>query len=190
LGKDKKIADEENRDILWIDESGFMLQPVVRRTWAPCGETPIHYSWDRHDRISACAGISVRSNFTQPQVFFELWMENIKAEQVVGYLKAIHQETQRKMVVIMDRWNGHRKAARLLSEEGVDGLRVEWLPAYAPELNPVELLWGLTKYADLANYIPEDILAMRQSVINSIRTAGQKADLLLAFVRDTQLNLE
>jgi len=117
-------------------------------------------------------------------------MENIKAEQVVGYLKAIHQETQRKMVVIMDRWNGHRKAARLLSEEGVDWLRVEWLPAYAPELNPVELLWGHTKYADLANYIPEDILAMRQSVINSIRTAGQKADLLLAFVRHTQLNLE
>jgi transposase len=190
LGKDKKIARGNDWDIVWIDESGFMLQPVVRRTWAPCGETPIHYSWDRHDRISACAGIKVTPNFSEPQVFFALQMENLKAEQVVDYLKAVHQETQRNMIVIMDRWNGHRKAVRLLSEEGADWLKVEWLPAYAPELNPVELLWGHTKYADLANYIPEDIQIMRQTVTNSIQAAGEKADLLLSFVHHTKLDLQ
>jgi transposase len=190
VGTDKKIAQEEDRDILWIDESGFMLQPVVRRTWAPCGETPIHYSWDRHDRISACAGIKVGPNFGQPQVFFELWMENIKAEQIMGYLRAVHQETRRTMIVILDRWNGHRKAARLFSEEGADWLKVEWLPAYAPELNPVELLWSHTKYADLANYIPENIQIMRQTVTQSIQAAGEKADLLLSFVHHTKLDLQ
>jgi transposase len=189
MGTDKKIAREEDKDIFWIDESGFMLQPVVRRTWAPCGETPIHYSWDRHDRISACAGIKVEPNFTSPEVFFELWMENIKSEQVQDFLKEVHRETQRKMIAIMDRWNGHRKAVRLLLEEGIDWLQVEWLPAYAPDLNPVELLWSHTKYGDLANYIPEDIQVMRQSVSVSIQSAGTKTDLLLSFVNHTHLDL-
>ncbi|MBI4758435.1 MAG: IS630 family transposase, partial [Chloroflexi bacterium] len=35
-----------------------MLQPVVRRTWAPQGKTPIQYSWDRHDRLSVLAAIT------------------------------------------------------------------------------------------------------------------------------------
>lgn len=166
-----------------------MLQPVVRRTWAPCGETPVHYSWDRHDRISACAGIKVGPDITEPQVFLELWMQNIKAEQIQEFLKAVHQESKRKIIVIMDRWNGHRKAARLLLEDEVDWLQVEWLPAYAPELNPVELLWSHTKYADLANYIPEDIQVMHQTVTDSIQTAGTKADLLLAFIHHTHLDL-
>lgn len=189
MGADKKIAQENDRDIVWIDESGFMLQPVVRRTWAPIGETPIHYSWDRHDRISACAALKTGPDFTNLQVFFELWMHNIKSEEVLNFLKQVHQETRRKMIVILDRWNGHRKALRLLSEEGVDWLQVEWLPAYAPDLNPVELLWSHTKYGDLANYIPEDIQAMRQSVTDSIHCAGTKADLLLSFVHHTHLGL-
>jgi transposase len=32
----------------------------------------------------------------------------------------------------------------------------EWLPAYAPELNPVEARWSNTKYSDLANFVPDD----------------------------------
>ena len=189
MGTDKKIARENEKEIVWIDESGFMLQPVVRRTWAPIGETPIHYSWDRHDRISACAAIKVGPDFKFLQVFFELWQRNIKSEEVLGFLKQIHQETGKKLIVILDRWNGHRKAIRLLLEEKVDWLQVEWLPAYAPELNPVEQLWGHTKYGDLANYIPEDIQVMQQSVTHSIRKAANNSDLLLSFVRHTHLDL-
>jgi transposase len=189
VATDKKIALENDWDIVWMDESGFMLQPVVRRTWAPVGETPIHYSWDRHDRISACAAIQANPKFESLQVYFELWMRNIKAEDVLSFLKEIHQETGKKLIIILDRWNGHRKAIRLLLEENVDWLQVEWLPAYAPELNPVEQLWGHTKYGDLANYIPEDIQTMYQSVTNSLQKAGTNSKLLLSFVRHTHLNL-
>jgi len=59
------------------DSSVVDLPEDFREVWpgngngaAHCGETPIHYSWDRHDRISACAGIKVTSDFTEPQVFF------------------------------------------------------------------------------------------------------------------------
>ncbi len=54
-----KKARDEGRAIALVDESGFMLQPVVRRTWAPRGETPVHRSWDRHDRLSVISAITV-----------------------------------------------------------------------------------------------------------------------------------
>ncbi|MGQ9561860.1 MAG: hypothetical protein ACUVWA_15325 [Candidatus Oleimicrobiaceae bacterium] len=45
---------------------------------------------------------------------------------------------------------------------------MEWLPRYAPELNPAEMLWNHTQYADLANFIPEDVHHLRQAVSHSI----------------------
>jgi DDE superfamily endonuclease len=40
-------------------------------------------------------------------------------------------------------------------------LTVEQLPGYAPELNPVEQIWGNLKGCELANLCPVDILALR-----------------------------
>ena len=93
------------------------------------------------------------------------------------------------MIVILDRWSAHRKAIRLLHEANVDWLQVEWLPAYAPELNPVEMLWNHTKYGDLANYLPEDKMALHQSITTSIQNAGKNPDLLHSFIRYTHLEL-
>ncbi len=32
-----------NKDfyIVFIDEAGFLLEPLLRKTWAPCGHTPV-----------------------------------------------------------------------------------------------------------------------------------------------------
>ena len=43
---------------MFLDESGFMLTPTVRRTLAPRGKTPILRGWDRHDRLSVIVGLT------------------------------------------------------------------------------------------------------------------------------------
>jgi transposase len=58
-GPGLKKARREGRTLVFIDQTGFMLQPPVRRTWAPKGHTPIHYSWDRHDRLSVNGALTV-----------------------------------------------------------------------------------------------------------------------------------
>jgi len=47
-----------SQSIVVLDETGLMLAPVVRRTWAPKACTPVMYCWDRHDRLSVIAGVS------------------------------------------------------------------------------------------------------------------------------------
>jgi len=43
------------------------------------------------------------------------------------------------------------------ADGGIDWFEVERLPGYAPDLNPVEMIWDHTKYADLANFFPENL---------------------------------
>ena len=172
-----------------IDESGFMLQPLVRRTWALRGQTPIQYSWDRHDRLSAIAALTLPPQRQRLGLYFQLYRYNVQTPEVIAFLRLIHQHLRRPFILILDRYSVHRKAVRLLQEAGCDWLEVEWLPAYAPDLNPVEMVWNHTKYADLANFRPEDVDHLDRAVTASIGAMGQQGSLLRSCFAYARLEL-
>jgi hypothetical protein len=60
VAANKKGAKRELAPLVFLDESGFMLQPVRRRTWAPSGQTPYHDAWDRHERLRVVGLTAVR----------------------------------------------------------------------------------------------------------------------------------
>lgn len=166
-----------------------MLQPVVRRTWAPKGRTPIHYSWDRHDRLSGMAALTVSPMRRRLGLYFQLHRRNIQFDQVMAFLTLLHRHLRRKFILVLDRYSAHRKAVRLLQAQHPDWFEVEWLPAYAPDLNPVELVWNHTKYADLANFIPEHLDDLEESVTLSLEETRATTHLLRSFFRHAKLEL-
>ncbi len=170
---------------MFLDESGFMLQPLRRRTWAPCGQTPIHYAWDRRDRWSVLGALSLAPWALRIGEYFQLYDHNIITDDVVRFVKHLHRQLGRKLILIWDRWSVHRSAARRLV--AYRWLQIEWLPSYAPELNPVESMWNHTKYSDLANFIPDDAQhlcqAIRSSLVNQSRDPSRK----YSFFRYTDL---
>ena len=107
----------------------------------------------------------------------------------MAFLRKMHAHLRRKFIVVMDRFNAHRKAVRLRREAGADWFEVEWLPAYAPDLNPVELVWNHVKYADRANFIPNDIKHLSQKVDHSIRETGKNGHLIRSFCEHAKLKL-
>ena len=90
---------------------------------------------------------------------FAVQRRNVRAPDLIRYLRALHQQHRGPLIVVLDRLNAHRSAVRRLQERGASWLTVEWLPAYAPELNPVEALWSHAKYSALANFAPDDLAA-------------------------------
>lgn len=144
-----------------------MLQPLRRRTWAPRGDTPVLDVWDRHDRWSVIGALSMAPWALRLGCYFRFYNHNITADEVANFLRMLHRQLRRPLIVILDRWSVHRKAIRLLQEHGVSWLQVEWLPAYAPELNPVEQLWNHTKWGDLANFVPDDANHLRRAAEQS-----------------------
>ena len=186
-------GQEEARDRGWsialIDESGFMLQPVVRRTWAPKGQTPIQYSWDRPDRLPVIPAINFSPLHRRLGLYFQIDDQDVNFEKVMAFITLLHQHLRRKFILVLDRYSAHRKAVRLLQSKHPDWFEVAWLPAYAPDLNPVEMLWNHTKYADLANFIPQDIDDLHQAVAHSMENTRPKRHLIRSFFRYAKLDL-
>ena len=165
-----------------------MLQPVVRRTWAPQGQTPILRCWHRHDRLSVIAAISVSPQRHRLGLWFDLHRHNIRTDEVLTFLLALRRRL-RRLIVVLDRWSVHRAAVRRLLERHPRSVSVEWLPAYAPDLNPVERVWAHTKYADLANYLPDDLDAVATAVTDSLEAKRTEQALLRSFFTHAGLTL-
>jgi putative transposase len=175
--------------LVFLDETGLMLQPLVRRTWAPRGQTPWLDCWDRHDRWSVIGALTVAPWARRLNFYFEFFDHNIQTEDVLAFLRRLHRQLRRPLIVVLDRWSVHRKAVGLLEQQRTDWLRPEWLPSYAPELNPTEHVWNHTKWGDLANFVAEDKQHLRRAVHLSFLDQHNDPNRLDACFRAAELCL-
>ena len=89
--------------------------------------------------------------------YFQLHPGSIRAAQVVEFLDALRRQIRKPLLVVWDQLATHRsRLVRQYIEASRGRIAVEFLPAYAPELNPVEYLWGYWKQHELANVCPRE----------------------------------
>jgi hypothetical protein len=165
-----------------------MLQPVVRRTWAPRGETPVLDCWDRHDRLSVISALTVSPQRRRLGLYFDIFGHNIVTDDVVEFVAELVCRLG-KITLVLDRWQVHRSAVRKLKARFGRRIHIEWLPAYAPELNPTEQVWGHTKHSDLANFVPDDRLGLGRAVATSLRKKRSNQALLRSFFQAAKLQM-
>ena len=166
-----------------------MLQPLVRRTWAPMGKTPILRSWVRRGRLSVISALSISPVRRICGLYFGIHEENIRTENVSAFLIHVRRHLRRDLIVVCDRLNAHRSAMCQLKKRFRTAFDVEWLPAYAPELNPVEGVWNQTKYGTLSNFIPHDVDELRRNVIDAFGHIRSTSKMYSSFFRHAKLNL-
>ena len=190
-----RIAREAQRrgaHLVFLDESGFMLTPSVRRTWAPRGQTPVLKAWDRRDRISAISSITVSPTARQLNLYFDLLADNrnVRAEDVVAYLRQLKEHLGGPMTVLWDGSNVHdrSKLVRAYLAEHPE-IVTERLPAYAPEINPDELVWAWTKYSRLGNLAANNAAWLRDYITTEMNYLRRHPEILASFIDHTDLNL-
>jgi|GEM_PF-4872010 len=59
LSPDQKRGRRRQATIAVLDEAGFLLQSLNRRTWAPSGVRPMQYASQRQDRLSVIGSVSL-----------------------------------------------------------------------------------------------------------------------------------
>ena len=67
-------------------------------------------------------------------------------------------------------------------------LTVERLPAYAPELNPLEQVWGNVKTGELANVCAPDLISLRRPLHCGFARIRQRPTLARAFLHHAGLS--
>jgi len=188
------LREARRRDahLVFLDESGFMLTPVVRRTLWPRGVTPVLPVAARRDRISAISCITLSPRRYLPGLSFELLPANanVTAAHVVAFLRQLHASLPRFTVI----WDGNRihSKARLVQEFLAANPTVvaEDFPGYMPDLNPDEGVWGYTKYGRLANFAPGNAQELRERVEAELQDLKRQAYALYAFIEHTNLPLQ
>lgn len=154
------------------------------RTWAPRGETPVlqyHFNWSQ---LSVIAGITFR------RFYFRLFPGAIKGPQIIEFLNALGQQLRKPLLVIWDGLPAHRSALVREYLEALKGaIQIEQLPAYAPELNPTEYIWGHLKHHELANRCAADCADLKTAARNRLRSMQRRPILIRAFWRQAELPL-
>jgi transposase len=189
LASHQKKARRRGATIVFLDETGFRLQPVNRRTWAPRGETPVQRAWDRYDRLSVIGAITLSPLRRRIGTPFQIHADNIRTDEVVEFIRQLRKQLQRPLIICWDRWQVHRSTAKRIAQSRLQNIDFEWLPAYAPELNPVEPRWSHTKHSDLANFVPIDVLHLKRNVRSSLKKQLTNHQLKMSFFKSAQLRL-
>ena len=157
-------------------------RPHRVRTWSRRGETPIlqyNFNWDK---ISAVAGITFY-NF-----YFRLYKGSIKSAEVVEFLNALLRHIRGPLTIVWDRLSAHKsKITRQFIADQGNRLVVEYLPGYAPELNPVEYIWAYWKQHTLPNVCPKDYWTLDETARKTLKRMRRRPRLITAFWHQADL---
>lgn len=185
-------AFQRHARIALLDESGFLLSPVVRRTMAPRGKTPILDCSDKHDRISVISAITLSPQALRVGLHFMLLgdNENFHGEEVVLFLRQLKSEVGGPWTIVWDRNQIHSKARVVkgwLAKH--PEVVVEDFPAHAPNTNPDEDVWCWTKYSQLCNLAPADVDELREHVWDTLVALKSRPQLLISFILHARVPL-
>jgi transposase len=172
-----------------IDESGAMMAPLVRRSLAPRGQTPvIKHRASHRDRVSLIAALSLSPKRRHLGLHFRTLPRTfVNQHRSAEFLRQLMRQLRQEVVVVWDRGNMHRGDSIRDVLKRFPRLKLESLPPYAPELNPVEYLWNHLKYGKLANYAPLDVPDLERQLRKHLRGAKKSQDRLRTFYESTPL---
>lgn len=140
-----------------------------------------HFNWKQ---LSAIAGITFH------RFYFRLFPGTIKSAQLIEFLSALHQTIGRRLLVLWDGLAAHRsRLVRAFVDTLKGAIQLERLPAYAPELNPVEYIWGYLKQHALANFCAHDLAQLSEAARQKLRSMQRRTTLVTAFWRQAELPL-
>lgn len=193
----KTVAAERGAWLCFEDEAGQTLRPPKARTWGRRGQTPvIPVSGKGSGRVSVAGLVCVRPGDRSRLIYRVLVHRGRKGERrsfaetdYAALLDAAHQQLGGSITVIWDNLNTHVSAAMRALIASRDWLHVIRLPAYAPDLNPVESLWSHLKRS-LGNLAVQGIDDLAAIVKNRLKRIQYRPELTDAFFAQTGLTLD
>lgn len=157
-----------------------MMAPLVRRTLALRGQTPVLRQKGAHrDHVSVIGALSYSCDGTHPSLYFQTRPQgSFNAEAVHDFVHELLRQIRGNVIVVWDHANIHKGPFHRHLLERFPRLSMEYLAPWAPMLNPVESLWNYLKYDELANFAPRDVAHLDQRATGELqRTAKNRARL-------------
>ena len=189
----QKKAHAQRAHVIFADESGLLMAPLVRRTWGLRGQRPTLHQRGKHREKVSIAGALWWAPWRRPQlglIFQTLVDAYFNNERSAVFLEVLMREIAHPIVVVWDGGNMHKgDPIREAIERFQPRLTLEKLPPYAPMLNPVEPLWSWLKYSRLCNAAPASASELNRSVLRELQQISADQDFLRSMWHGSKLPL-
>ncbi len=153
------------------------------------GQTPILIAPFNWKRLSAIASLITTPQARRVGLCLRLQPGTVKQPEVLAYLQTLKRHVRgRKVILLWDRLPAHRggKVQKWVAKQS-KWLTMEYLPPYAPELNPVEYFWSHLSRTDMAQFVGEDLDAVRNQARKAACRVRCRPDLGKAFLKHSGL---
>lgn len=169
-----------------------MMAPLVRRSWAPKGKTPLLEQKTRsRKKISAMGALITSPCFQHVGFAFRLLADkNFGARECLAFLRQLLANIRGNIIVVWDRLQAHRSVMikQFLSKQS--RLSIELLPGYAPDLNPVESIWSHLKMNKMANYCARNLEDLHIKAKKSMCSVRGEKQVLKNLLKHVPLNFD
>lgn len=161
------------------------MAPLVRRSWAPRGCTPVLTQRGRNWRkVSVIGALVISPRRRRVRAYFGFLPDaNYDGESILRFLRQLRRSVRAPIELLWDRLQAHRSGP-IASWQAPHRarVRIHLFPPYAPELNPVELIWGHVKNNDMANFAPHELPELLDQTQVAILSVGDHEPLLRSFI--------
>ena len=159
--------------------SGFRADAVKGTTWGAKGQTPVVSVPGQRQGISAASAVSAKGAF-----WFATYAGGLNGTLFVTLLRRMMRGRRKPLHLIVDGLPAHR--TRLVRDyvNKLDGkLTLHFLPGYAPDLNPDELVWSHAKRTGNARRPLLKGERLEQRVAAQLADIGRRPSLVRSFFR-------
>jgi transposase len=128
-------------EVYFWDESGFSADTVHGKTWGKKGETPVIARPGQRQSISAASAVNSKGAF-----WYSTYQGGLNGQLFVQLLKQMMRNRTKPVHLVVDGLPAHKtKLVKEYVASTGGRLTLHFLPGYAPELNPDELVWSHVK---------------------------------------------
>ena len=170
-------AKRQGAEVFFWDESGFRADTVHGKTWGVRGQTPVVQRPGQRQSISAASAVTARGAF-----WFCMYEGGLNGELFVDLLKKMMHRRRKSVHLILDSLPAHKRA--IVSEyvaSTAGRLTLHFLPGYAPDLNPDELVWSHIKRTGTARRPLQKGEKLREKVAEQLEKLQQLPSLIRSF---------
>lgn len=174
-----KQSKAEGAEIYFWDESGFRADAVHGKTWALRGKTPVVNRPGQRQSVSVASAVNAKGAF-----WFATYEGGLTGDLFVELLKRLMRRRKKPLHLVVDGLPAHKNAAVKKYVAGTVGrLTLHFLPGYAPDLNPDELVWSHAKRTGVARRPLMKGEKLQERVHEQLQKIGKNPKLVRSFFK-------
>ena len=180
----RQRAKEEGADLYFGDEAHVRSDYHSGTTWAPVGRTPVVKTTGSRKSVSMLSAINMRG-----RISFDVRQGGVDSEVFIEFCKKLMADAgEKKVFLIIDNASYHGSKKTREFADKMDGkLTFFYLPTYAPELNPDELVWKNVKHDNLGKASIRNFYELHSRATAALQNLRDTPELIKAIFRAPRL---